>query len=76
MDGAAYDFIIIPIVMLPLLAGWLGMMFWADSHPRTSPRPASVTYEPDAVTGPVNVPLQAKAQPPLGAGEGSPQPIG
>jgi hypothetical protein len=68
MDGASYDFIVIPIVALICLAFWLSIMFWADGHPKVSPRPAPVSYEPvsheqDAIAGQVNVPRQATAPP-------------
>jgi hypothetical protein len=75
MDGATYDFIVIPIVMIPILAGWLAALYWMDSHPRTLPRTTAwtttVIAEPDAVdgqadtaplaAGQVNVPRQATA---------------
>jgi hypothetical protein len=63
MDGASYDFIVIPIVALVCLASWLSIMFWADAHPKVSPRPATVSYEQDAIAGQVNVPRQATAPP-------------
>lgn len=59
MDGANYDFIVIPIVMIPLLAGWLVMMYWADAHPRKFPRTATVIARQDAVAG------QADTAPPM-----------
>ena len=34
MDGSALLFILMPIVPIPLLAGWLAVIFYADSHPR------------------------------------------
>jgi hypothetical protein len=75
MDGANWDFIVIPIVMIPILAGWLATLYWMDSHPRAFPRTTArttmVIAEPDAVAGqadpaPVaagqaNVPRQATA---------------
>jgi len=63
MDGASYDFIVIPIVALVCLGSWLYIMFWMDGHPKVSPRPAPVSYEQDAITGQVNVPRQATAPP-------------
>ena len=63
MDGASYDFIVIPIVALTCLASWLSIMFWMDAHPKTSPRPTTVSYEQDAIAGQVNVPRQATAPP-------------
>jgi hypothetical protein len=63
MDGASYDFIVIPIVALICLGSWLSIMFWADAHPKVSPRPATVSYEQDAIAGQVNVPRQATAPP-------------
>jgi hypothetical protein len=41
MDGSSFDFIIIPIVVLPLLVGWLAMVFYADSHPRNKAQRAA-----------------------------------
>ena len=63
MDGASYDFIVIPIVALICLAAWLSIMYWADAHPKTSPRPATVSHEQDAIAAQVNVPRQATAPP-------------
>jgi hypothetical protein len=63
MDGASYDFIVIPIVALVCLASWLSIMYWADAHPKVSPRPAPVLHEQDAIAGQVNVPRQATAPP-------------
>ena len=34
MDGSALLFILMPIVTIPLLVGWLAVMFYADSHPQ------------------------------------------
>jgi hypothetical protein len=65
MDGASYDYIVIPIVALVCLGSWLYIMFWMDAHPKVAPRP-TVSYEPyeqDSVAGQVNVPRQATAPP-------------
>jgi hypothetical protein len=32
MDGSALLFILMPIVVIPLLVGWLAVIFYADSH--------------------------------------------
>lgn len=71
MDGANYDFIVIPIVMVLVLAGWIAVMYWADGHPGKFPRTTTVITEPDtvagqaettpSVAGQVNVPRQATA---------------
>jgi len=34
MDGSALLFTLMPIVTIPLLVGWLAVMFYADSHPQ------------------------------------------
>jgi hypothetical protein len=34
MDGSGIDFVVIPIVVLPIIAFWLYGMYYADSHPR------------------------------------------
>jgi hypothetical protein len=34
MDGSALLFILMPIVTIPLLVGWLALIFYADSHPQ------------------------------------------
>lgn len=62
MDGATYDFIIIPIVMVPLLAGWLAMMYWADSHPGKFPRRTTVIAQPDVIAGQADTVHPAAAQ--------------
>jgi hypothetical protein len=49
MDGATIDFIVIPIVAIISLAAWLVPIYWADSHPRKSPRTTTVTGPRDAV---------------------------
>ena len=51
MDGTSADFIVIPIVAVISLAAWLVPIYWADRHPRKSPRTMTVTAEPDAVPG-------------------------
>src|SRR3984885_1404026 len=34
MDGSALLFILMPIVTIPLLVGWLAMIFYAGNHPQ------------------------------------------
>ena len=34
MDGSALLFILLPIVTIPLLVGWLAMIFYASNHPQ------------------------------------------
>jgi len=51
MDGTSADFIVIPIVAVISLAAWLVPIYWADSHPRKSPRTTTVTAGPDVVPG-------------------------
>jgi hypothetical protein len=51
MDGSSVDFIVIPIVAIISLAAWLVPIYRADSHPRKSPRTATVTDGQDAVAG-------------------------
>jgi hypothetical protein len=34
MSGSTEAAVVIPIVAFILLFGWLGAVFWADSHPR------------------------------------------
>ena len=34
MDGSTLLFILMPIVTIPLLFGWLAVIFYADSHPQ------------------------------------------
>jgi hypothetical protein len=34
MDGSTLLFILMPIVTIPLLLGWLAMIFYADSRPK------------------------------------------
>ena len=41
MTGSNLVAIVTPIVALVLLAGWLGIVYWADAHPRwKAPRAA------------------------------------
>jgi hypothetical protein len=77
MDGSSVDFIILPLIMIPLLALWLGGIYFADSHPvwkngssdvqpAYGPQEIAAAPEPLAVPRPrtavvVNVPAQAKA---------------
>jgi hypothetical protein len=71
MDGASVDFIVIPIVAIISLATWLAAIYWADSHPRTSPRtttapPARQEFAvpepaPQGLASHADVPRQATA---------------
>jgi hypothetical protein len=69
MDGSSIDFVVIPIVVIPLLALWLIGMYQADSHstwrtgPSGGPRALSAGEAGEAVATParVTVPAQAKA---------------
>ena len=83
MDGTTVDYVVIPIVAVICLATWLATVYWADAHPRKSPRTAAMTAEPDAAEGraaaratagqvqQVDVPRQAAAPPEdLGNGRG------
>jgi hypothetical protein len=51
MDGTTVDYVVIPIVAVICLATWLAMVYWADAHPRKSPRTVAMTAEPDAAAG-------------------------
>ena len=73
MDGTTVDYVVIPIVAVICLATWLATVYWADAHPRKSPRTAAMTAEPDADRAEaratagqvqqVDVPRQAAAPP-------------
>jgi hypothetical protein len=43
MDGSALLFILMPIVIIPLLVGWLAVIFYADSHPQHKVQSAAST---------------------------------
>ena len=34
MDGSGIDFIIMPLIIIPCVALWLGGMYYAAAHPR------------------------------------------
>ena len=38
MDGSSFAPIIIPLVVTPVLAFWLIMVYWAAAHPAHKPR--------------------------------------
>ena len=40
MDGSGIDFVVIPIVVLPIIAFWLYGMYYVDSHARWSSGPS------------------------------------
>jgi len=58
MDGASVDFIVIPIVAIISLATWLAAIYWADSHPRTSPRTTTARPASFAEPGTAHAPIQ------------------
>jgi hypothetical protein len=59
MDGTAVDCVVIPIVVVIVLAAWLILVYWADSHPVRAKRPMPAeAAAPDTVTQ-VHVPRQA-----------------
>jgi len=69
MDGSGIDFVVIPIVVLPIIAFWLYGMYYADSHPRWLSGPSgqreitgsAVPAVPDARAVPAVVPPQVPA---------------
>jgi hypothetical protein len=66
MDGSSIDFVVIPVIVIPLLVLWLVGMYHADSHAawRTGPSgaPRAVTAgEAAATPAQVTVPAQAAA---------------
>jgi hypothetical protein len=67
MDGSSIDFVVIPVIVVPLLALWIIGMYYADSHLRwrTGPSggPSAVSAGEVAATPVrVTVPAQAQAQ--------------
>jgi hypothetical protein len=78
MDGSGIDFIIMPVIILPIVALWLGGIYYANAHPvwkngpsdtrsGYGPQEIAVGPEPLAIpmprTAPVTVPAQAKVVP-------------
>lgn len=70
MDGSALLFILMPIVIIPLLVGWLAVIFYADSHlqhkiqsaaSEAAPRPGLTPAEPAGRKGAVAIPLPGPA---------------
>jgi len=45
MDGSGIDFVVIPVVVLPILAFWLYGMFYAGSHPTWPSGPSGAQRE-------------------------------
>jgi len=75
MSGSALAPLIIPIVVVPALAIWLIMVYYADSHPWWRTRgqlPAQRDSEPGtaALPGPVvDVPAPRRAEPEAASAE-------
>lgn len=77
MDGSTLLFILMPIVVIPLLIGWIAVLFYADSHPQhktqsaaseaasrnssAAPLPGSAPAEPARRKGAVPLPLPGLA---------------
>jgi hypothetical protein len=62
MDGSTLLFILMPIVIIPLLFGWIAMLFYADGHPgRKTQSAASEATEPARRKGGVPIPLPGPA---------------
>jgi hypothetical protein len=71
VDGSTLLFILMPIVTIPLLIGWLAMLFYADSHPQRKTQSAasevaSRNFLPDPWPAPL--PGSAPAEPARRAG--------
>jgi hypothetical protein len=66
MDGSALLFILMPIVTIPLLVGWLAVMFYADSHPQHKTQSAAsevASRSSSADPWPAPLPGSAPAEP-------------
>ena len=66
MDGSALLFILLPIVTIPLLVGWLAVMFYADSHPQHKTQSAAsevASRNSSADAWPAPLPGSAPAKP-------------
>jgi hypothetical protein len=74
MDGSSIDFVVIPVIVVPLLALWIIGMYYADSHLRwrTGPSggPGAVSAGEVAAT-PVRATVPAQAPAP----ETAPAPV-
>jgi hypothetical protein len=63
MDGSGIDFIILPVIILPIVALWLGGIYYCDSHPvwRNGPSGSQPDYGPQEIAAapePLAVPMQ------------------
>lgn len=89
MDGSGIDFIILPVIILPIVALWLGGFYYADAHPKWKNAPSgsqpgyglqeiAAAPEPLAVpmqrTAPVTLPAEVAAVPAAGSPVSPPVP--
>ena len=66
MDGSTLLFILMPIVTIPLLLGWLAVIFYADSHPQHKAQSAAsevASRNSSADPRPAPMPGSAPAEP-------------
>jgi hypothetical protein len=66
MDGSTLLFILMPIVIIPLLIGWIAALFYADSHPRRKTQSAAseaAGWNSSADPRPAPLPGSAPAEP-------------
>ncbi len=73
MSGSSYIPIVVPIVAFIAMACWLGLVFYADSHPgygRRKSREPSRPIAPDQAAG--QLPVDELAELPSSAGASSP----
>jgi hypothetical protein len=62
MDGSTLLFILMPIVTIPLLLGWLAVIFYADSHPQHKAQSAaSEVASRNSSADPLPAPLPGSA---------------
>jgi hypothetical protein len=62
MDGSTLLFILMPIVTIPLLLGWLAVIFYADSHPlHRTQSAASEVASRNSSADPLPAPLPGSA---------------
>jgi hypothetical protein len=62
MDGSTLLFILMPIVTIPLLLGWLAVIFYADSHPQhRTQSAASEVASRNSSADPLPAPLPGSA---------------
>jgi hypothetical protein len=62
MDGSTLLFILMPIVTIPLLFGWLAVIFYADSHPQHKTQSAaSEVASKNSSADPRSAPLPGSA---------------